>query len=135
MSKNALSAARARLILQGVQVNREPGSSLRVYIGDKGGANKAFVGIVSFFEAFAHGDHGEIPGRFTFDISAHVRDLVAAGANADDLVVSFVASRGLVGEAAKIDAQQFKASGLTIKQISLEVEGGTSQPSDWRKLQ
>ena len=65
-----------------------------MYIGDKGGANKAFVGIVSFFEAFAHGDHGEIPGRFTFDISAQVRDLVAAGAKADDLLDSFVASRG-----------------------------------------
>ena len=71
----APTLARARLILEGVQVNREPGSSLRVYIGDKGGANKAFVGILSFFEAFAHGDHGEIPGRFTFDISAQARDL------------------------------------------------------------
>lgn len=126
--------ARARLILEGVQVNREPGSSVRVYIGDKGGANKAFVGILSFFEAFAHSDHGEIPGRFTFDISAQVLDLVAGGANTDDLVVSFVASSGLVGETAKIDPQQFKASGLIIRQISLEVEGA-SPPSEQQKLQ
>lgn len=119
---SVLNPTSAKLRLEGVRLAAEPGASVRVYLSNKGGDKRTFVGVLSFFAIFDHAAHGE--GRdFVFDVSTQLQELSAEEATTSAGVdVVLMPSSGLAGETGAVNAKRYQDAGIKIRKIALEVE-------------
>ena len=121
---SAVSPSKAFLTLVGVQVDKIPGSSVKVYLTDAKGERRAFVGVLSFFGLFAHKHdkkHASEGRDFSFDVSDQLQQLLGGAPDAESVRVALVASTGLTGDDG-VNQAGYEAAGLRIREIKLEVE-------------
>jgi len=122
---SVIRPTKAMLRLEGVQIDKEPGVSVSVYLLDEAGGKRAFVGLFGCFAAFDHATHGAADrGRdYAFDVTRQLQELFGAGSVGDGVGVALVASRGLVGgDANTLTEERYQAAGLAIGKIALEIE-------------
>ncbi len=125
---SVLGPTRVKLRLRDVRIQRKPGASVQVLLTDADGQNSAFVGVIGFFSTFEHAAHGDAThGKsYVFDVSRQMQDLAARGVDPTKLNVSLVATSGVTGEEASVDAERYASSGLTVGRIAIEVETSLS---------
>jgi hypothetical protein len=133
-----LAPSRALLRLSNVRAEHFPAGSVAVYLANAKNKRRSFVGVLSFFSAFAHAhDHAghtdaeglasSLPGQsYSFDVSAQLRELFSEGSASEGLEVAFVD----LSRRQEVQTEQLRLldkSGIRISEIKLEVETATMQ--------
>jgi hypothetical protein len=112
--------------LNGVETTgAPPGASVSVFLANRTGDRKQFVGVISFFALAEHQVRGHAAGGgrdFSFNVSTQVQALLAGRAPEEELHVSFVATSGLAGQAPAVSQERYQKAGLRVREIRLEVE-------------
>lgn len=129
----AVSPSKAVLRLKGVRTEKAPGASVSVFLTDRQGKSREFVGVLGFFGQFGHSHKAHArdadKGRdFTFDVSAQLHKLMTDNPTGAGIRLALVASSGVAEEAAAVGQERYQQAGLRIREILLEVESGGSTP-------
>jgi hypothetical protein len=114
------------LRLNGVEMTgAPPGASVSVFLANRTGDRRKFVGVISFFGLAEHQLRGHAAGGgrdFSFDVSTQVQELLAGRSPDEEIHVSFVATSGLAGQVPAVSQERYQKAGLRVREIKLEVE-------------
>jgi hypothetical protein len=112
------------LVLEGVTVEATPGVLFDVFLAKRGGAERRYVGTLSFFGAGAVHEHGAAAQGFhrSFDVTEALRALVGPELATDAIDVVFEATTGVADADPDEARAAFNAqAGLKIGKVELRV--------------
>jgi hypothetical protein len=114
------------LRLNGVELpGPPPGASVSVFLTNRTGDRRQFVGVISFFGLAEHQVRGHAVGGgrdFSFDVSTQVQALLAGRSPEEEMHVAFVATSGLAGQVPAVSQERYQKAGLRVREIQLAVE-------------
>jgi hypothetical protein len=123
---NSLRPSKVKLVLENLEIKKDPGVSIAVHLVASKSKERVFVGVVSFFGAFDHAISHAHTGQgsmspITFDVTSQFLALHSV-ADPGDVHVALEATSGLSGSVPPVNEARLKAAEVTIGRIRLEAE-------------